>query len=457
MKKKLPPTVLIANRGEIATRIVHAAQKIGARAVVVVSAADVDSLAARIADEVVTIGGPAATDSYLIPEYVAQAALHCGADVVHPGYGFLSEQADLVRMLEDEGIAFAGPRAETMEAVGDKSSARRVAKEAGLPLAPARRVRNLHEAPALASEIGYPVLIKAVFGGGGRGIRLANSEQEVRNLVSQAATEAKAAFGNGALYLERYYSAARHVEVQIFGDGEGKAWIFGDRDCSVQRRHQKLVEECPAPGLTPEQREILHSTARSLVEHLKYRGAGTVEYLVDTESDAIIFLEVNARIQVEHPVTEEAYGIDLVAAQLRLALGIDPGLPTVEPTPSSSVIEIRVNAEDPDSGFSPKPGRVTEFRVPQGPGIRFDTHLYAGYDIPPYYDSLLGKLIVRGYNRQQAIESLLAAARNIKINGIPTTLSASEFVLSHKVFQAGGVPTTWFEKAWEEYLAGTDD
>lgn len=438
------PVVLVANRGEIAARIVAAAHRIGAEAVVAVSAADVDSLAARAADRVLVIGPASAAQSYLRPELIAQAAVMAGADVVHPGYGFLSEQPLLCELLEEEGIAFAGPRPETLRAVGDKGSARAVAIEAGVPVATGRLIDDVADVEHLGAEVGYPLLIKAIHGGGGRGIRLVTTPAELVTLAPQAAQEAHAAFGNGALYLERYYGSARHVEVQVFGDGEGGALIFGDRDCSVQRRHQKLIEECPAPDLSEARRAVLHDASRALVAALKYRGAGTVEFLVDTESDDVIFLEVNARIQVEHPVTEEAFGIDLVAAQLLLALGRPTGLPVVGPVPPAAVIELRINAEDPAADFAPNAGRLTTVAWPTGPGIRIDTQIESGFDFPPYYDSLMAKLIVRAHDRAAAVDAVLAAARATTIEPLATTLPMLERVLSHPDFVRGGVPTSWF-------------
>lgn len=447
------PVVLIANRGEIAVRIAAAARRIGASPVLAVSAADVDSTAARICDRVVVIGPAQAGSSYLKAEYIAEAAVHVRADVVHPGYGFLSEQPALTEMLEAEGIAFAGPRAETLRAVGDKSSARAVAVAAGVPVAPAVEIADPANTAHLADDIGFPALIKAVHGGGGKGIRLVHDAADLARQAPQAAAEAQGAFGNGALYMERYYGAARHVEVQVFGDGRGGAQIFGDRDCSVQRRHQKLVEECPAPGLSEQRRRVLHDASRALVEKLAYRGAGTVEFLVDTTSEDVVFLEVNARIQVEHPVTEEAFGVDLVAAQLRLALGQDPELPDVPPIPNSSVIELRINAEDPAQDFRPNPGLIQKVQWPRGPGIRVDTHVYDGYRFPPFYDSLLGKLIVRAHDRPAAIAAARAAAENTVVAGIATTLPMHSHVLSHPDFAAGGVTTSWFGPMWEQWTS----
>lgn len=444
------PVVLVANRGEIAMRIIAAARRIGASPVLAVSTADADSPAARAADRAIVIGAAPAGQSYLRPEHVAQAAVQAGASVVHPGYGFLSEQPKLCELLEEEGIAFAGPRPETLRAVGDKGSARQVAIDADVPVAAGIEIEDVDNVRHLGDEIGYPLLIKAIHGGGGRGIRLVHNGDELAELAPQAAAEAVAAFGNGALYIERYYGKARHVEVQVFGDGFGRAWIFGDRDCSVQRRHQKLIEECPAPNLSDKRRQILHDASRRLVKALNYRGAGTVEFLVDTESEDVLFLEVNARIQVEHPVTEEAFGVDLVAAQLRLALGLDPELPEVGPVPAATAIELRINAEDPNADFMPNAGVITALSWPRGPGIRIDTQIEEGYKFPAFYDSLMAKLIVRANTREAAVAAVLSAARNTHIEGLKTTLPMHEFVLTHPDFASGPVPTSWFGPVWEE-------
>ncbi|MCU1437816.1 MAG: accC 2 [Naasia sp.] len=446
------PVVFVANRGEIAVRIVEAAHRIGAEAVVGVSVADRRTLAARRADRTVVIGPSAANASYLVPELIAQAAIQSGADVVHPGYGFLSEQPRLCELLEEEGIAFAGPRPETLRAIGDKSSARAVAVRAGVPVARAESLPDAADAQDVirrGRSVGFPLLVKAVYGGGGRGIRLARDEDELLALVGEAEAEAQAAFGNGALYAERFYGAARHVEVQVFGDGKGGVQVFGDRDCSVQRRHQKLIEECPAPAIDEGRRRLLHDSSRALVRELGYRGAGTVEFLIDTRSSDIVFLEMNARIQVEHPVTEEAYGVDLVAAQLLLALGRDPELPDVDPVPPAVAIEVRVNAEDPARGFLPSPGRLHLVDFPRGPGIRVDTHVESGDEIPPFYDSLMAKLIVRASDRPHAVAALRSAVQRTRVDGVSTTLPVFDAVLDHADFVAGAVTTTWFGEMWE--------
>ena len=449
-------TVLVANRGEIALRVVTACRKLGFAAVLAASEADRDSAAARAADRVVCIGPPDPARSYLRPDLLAQAALGVGADVVHPGYGFCSEKPELGELLAKEGIAFAGPRPETLRAVGDKTSARAVAVAAGVPVAPGAAVADAAEAAEAARSVGFPLLLKAVHGGGGRGIHLVGSAGDLEPRFGVAAAEARAGSGDGALYLERFYGAARHVEVQLFGDGVGGAQVLGDRDCSVQRRHQKLVEECPAPGLSRRTRAGLHDAARRIGEKLAYAGAGTVEFLVDTAAGAardggpapFVFLEVNGRIQVEHPVTEEAYGIDLVAAQLRLAAGLPAGLPDVPPVPVGHVLECRITAEDPHRGFRPSPGRIARARFPAGPGVRVDTHVHDGHVFPPYYDSLLAKLVVRAHDRPAAIGAMRAALDDVVVEGVATSADVHRAVLDHADFRAGGVTTGWLAAVW---------
>lgn len=445
-------TVLIANRGEIAVRVVQACRRLGYRSVVAVSEADRDSLAARLADRAVCIGPAEPARSYLRPELLAQAAVSVGANVVHPGYGFCSEKPELGELLAQEGIAFAGPRPEMLRAVGDKSTARHEAIAAGVPVSPAADVDDVASAVQAATEIGYPVLLKAVHGGGGRGIHLVTEEGDLERLFDQAAAEARAGFGDAALYVEKFYGQARHVEVQIFGDGEGGVLIVGDRDCSVQRRHQKVIEEAPAPHLSEATRTLLHDSAARLGTHLRYTGAGTVEFLVDTESEAdpatVVFLEVNGRIQVEHPVTEELFGVDLVAAQLLLAAGQPTRLPESLDRPSGHVIECRLTAEDPYADFRPSPGRITRADFPHGPGIRIDTHIFEDYLFPPYYDSLMAKIIVRAHDRTAAVESMRAAIEGTVIEGANTTADVHRFVLDHPAFRKGGVTTEWLDEVW---------
>ncbi|MFD4637112.1 acetyl/propionyl/methylcrotonyl-CoA carboxylase subunit alpha [Lentzea sp. NPDC058436] len=438
--------VLIGNRGEIAVRVVAACRRLGFEAVLAASEADGDSLAARLADLTLVIGPAEPALSYLRPELLVQAAVHAGADVLHPGYGFCSEKAELGEMLEEAGIAFAGPRPGTLRAVGDKATARAVAVEAGVPVAPGAEVKDLSDAVEAAAAIGYPVLLKAVHGGGGRGIHLVEREEDLPASLEQAAAEARAGFGDDALYVEKFFGAARHVEVQFFGDGEGACVVVGDRDCSVQRRHQKLIEECPAPGIADSVRKVLHDSARRLVTHLRYRGAGTAEFLVD--GDEVVFLEVNARIQVEHPVTEEAFGVDLVAAQLRQAAGLPHGLPALPAVPPAHVIECRITAEDPHDDFRPSPGRVTRADWPRGPGVRVDTHVFDGYVFPPYYDSLLAKIVVRAHNRDTAVDAMLAALGTTRVEGVSTAVPVHRAVLAHPDFRRGGVTTEWLPTAW---------
>jgi acetyl-CoA carboxylase biotin carboxylase subunit len=438
--------LLVANRGEIACRVMRTARDLGYTTVAVFSDADRQALHVRMADEAVYIGGSEAKDSYLNIAAILQAAHQSGADAVHPGYGVLSEQPALCELLEEEGIAWVGPRPETLRAVGDKGSARQVAIDAGVPVGAGVEIDDPTNVVALGEQIGYPLLIKAIHGGGGRGIRLVTNPEELVELAPQAAAEAVAAFGNGALYLERYYGRARHVEVQVFGDGEGNAWIFGDRDCSVQRRHQKLIEECPAPGLSEKRRQLLHDSSRALVTVLRYRGAGTVEFLVDTESEDVIFLEVNARIQVEHPVTEEAFGVDLVAAQLLLALGRDPQLPDVGPVPPAAVIEMRINAEDPNADFQPNSGDITRLVWPQGPGIRIDTFVEDGATVPPFYDSMIAKLIVTAPTREAALNRAARALDEFVIEGIPTTIPLLREIVDEPTFRAGRYTTTYIDE-----------
>ncbi|MBX6389525.1 MAG: ATP-grasp domain-containing protein [Frankia sp.] len=453
--------VLVANRGEIAVRVVTACRRLGLSPVVAVSAADRDSLAARLADRAVCLGPARAADSYLRTDLLVQAALGVDARLLHPGYGFASERPELAAACAEHGIAFVGPRPETLRVLGDKLRARQAAAEAGLPVAPGAVVAGLSQALAAAAEIGYPVLVKAVHGGGGRGITLARDPAELARVLPVASAEAQAGFGAEALYLERWFPAARHVEVQVFGDGEGGVVVLGERDCSVQRRHQKLLEECPAPNLSAGTRALLRDGAARLASRLGYRGAGTVEFLVagdgrpDGGADEVAFLEVNARIQVEHPVTEEAYGVDLVAAQLLAALGEPTGLPAAPGEPSGHVLECRLAAEDPGAGFRPVSGRVSRVRLPRGPGLRVDTHLHDGCVVPPYYDSLLAKIIVRAHSRATAIESMRAALAATEIEGVPTTAAVHQVVLDHPDFRAGRVTTRWLESVWPP-TAGTD-
>ena len=429
--------VLIANRGEIAVRVLRTCQRLGIEAVLAVSDADADSVPARLAGQTIRIGPAAAAESYLSVDAVVAAAVAAGADAVHPGYGFLSENPRLARACEAAGIVFIGPGADVLEAAGDKLAARNHAVAAGLPVLPGGLVEDAG-AGDLAGRIGYPVLVKAAGGGGGRGLRVVGDPGELAGAVAVASAEARAAFSDPRVYLERYVSPARHVEVQLLGDGENVIHL-GDRDCSVQRRYQKLVEEAPAPLLGETLRVGMRAAAVALGLHLKYQGLGTVEFLVDTGRDAFWFLEMNARIQVEHPVTEAVTGLDLVAEQIAVAEGRGLRLSQADVCLRGHAIECRINAEDPAAGFRPSPGTVTSAVFPVGPGIRVDTHIQAGAAVPPQYDSLLAKLVASGASRAEALARLRGALARCEIGGVATTLPLHTGLAADAEFAAGGV------------------
>src|SRR6266576_3746986 len=412
--------VLVANRGEIAVRVIRALHELGVEAVAVYSTADEDALHVRLADRAVRIGPPSAAESYLrIPALVA-AAETTGCEAVHPGYGFLSENADFVRACEDNDLVFIGPPAEVMERMGDKARAKAEMREAGVPLVPGtERVAGPDDALAAAEELGFPVLLKAAAGGGGKGMRVVTESGVLRDAYDRASAEAQAAFGDGSLYVEKVITPARHVEIQVLCDHHGHVLTCGERECSVQRRHQKLIEESPSPALDEERREAMEAAAERACRHLGYRNAGTFEFLVAPDG-SFAFIELNARLQVEHPVTELVTSMDLVRAQIRVAAGI-----ALEHGGRASrgghAIELRINAEDPRHDFRPSPGRLTRFRPPLGPGVRVDTFVEEGATISPYYDSLIAKVIVRDNNRHLAIERALRALRELEIEGVPTT------------------------------------
>jgi len=439
--------VLIANRGEIAARIARTCGRLGIETVLATSEADRDSLPARLVTRAVCIGPGQAAASYLKPEVLVQAALGTGCDAVHPGYGFLSERAAFARLCEQHGLIFIGPTPAQLEATGDKLRAREQAEAAGVPVTPGGAVASRAGAHALARRIGLPILIKAVGGGGGRGMRLVERWEDLDAALELAAAEAGAAFSDSRVYLERFIARARHVEVQILGDGKGKAAHLGERDCSVQRRYQKLIEETPAPGLPDGLRARIHEAALRLATRLEYRGAGTVEFLVDAEAGGeFYFLEVNARIQVEHPVTEQVTGVDIVAAQLEIASG--DGL-AAYPAPAGCAIECRVNAEDPLRDFAPSPGVVREAAWPGGDGIRVDTHIQGGAQVPPFYDSLLGKIVAQGTDRGEALVRLRNALRATRISGVETNLELHHALLSDPEFCCGGVDTGYLARFLE--------
>ena len=442
--------VLIANRGEIALRVLRACRELGIPAVVAYSEADRESLPVRLADEAICIGPAPAERSYNHIPAIISAAVVTGCDALHPGYGFLAENALLAEICEECGITFIGPRPQTLRALGDKAEARRLMQRAGLPIVPGSEtpVRDASEARRIARKLGYPVLVKAAAGGGGRGMRIVREERELATALQVAQQEAQAAFGDPSVYLERYLERPRHVEVQILADQHGNIVAVGERDCSIQRRYQKLIEEAPAPDLSARVRDALHEAAVRGARAVGYVGAGTFEFLVDREGH-FYFTEANARLQVEHPVTEAVTGLDLVQWQLAIAAGERLALRERDLAPRGYAIEVRVTAEDPDRDFAPRPGRIEQLVWPGGPGIRVDSHAYAGYVVPPHYDSLLGKVIAWGLDRAQAIERLDRALRETIIDGVPTPIPLLRRILQHPDFRASRHTTTFLA----EYLA----
>jgi acetyl-CoA carboxylase biotin carboxylase subunit len=437
--------VLIANRGEGAVRIVRACRELGVESVAVYSTADRDSLHVSLADQAVQIGPPPAPLSYLnIPSLVA-AATTTGCEAVHPGWGFLAENAEFARSCEDNELVFVGPRPETIETMGDKVQAKEAMRAAGLPLVPGSDGEaTLTEAKALAGDIGFPLLLKASAGGGGKGMRLVASAENLESAFRTASAEAETNFGEGGLYVERALVDARHVEIQVLGDGEGAVLTLGERDCSIQRRHQKLVEEAPSPAVSPDVREAMEGAARRACETLRYRGAGTIEFLL-TES-GFFFIEMNTRLQVEHPVTEVLTGVDLAREQLRISAG--EGLrATGRAKLRGHALEFRINAEDPARDFMPSPGRVTRFRPPLGPGVRVDTHVVEGYTIPPFYDSLVAKIIVWAEDRQAALGRARRALSEFELEGVATTRDLALDIVQNDDFVSGDYTTAFIQQA----------
>ena len=432
--------LFIANRGEIALRVIRTAQRMGIETVLGASQADAASLPAQLADHVAIVGPAPSSQSYLAIDRVVAAAVASGCDAVHPGYGFLSENADFARAVTEAGMRFVGPDIATLEGMGDKLAARALALEAGLPVLPGGEAQTREAVHARAAQTGYPLLLKAVAGGGGKGMRRVDAQSELDAALDMAQAEAQAAFGNPAVYVERFVARGRHVEVQLLGDGTA-AIHLGTRDCSIQRRFQKLVEEAPAPAMPVEAREGIELAAVRLARHIGYRGAGTAEFLVDAEDFSFYFLELNARIQVEHPVTEAITGVDLVEQQLLVAAGKPLGLTQAMVRPHGHAIEVRINAEDPDADFRPSPGHAARAAWPAGAGIRVDTHIAAGGEVPPFYDSLMGKLIVHGADRAEAVERLAHALANLHIEGLPTTAPLHRRIAVDPRFVAGGVDT----------------
>lgn len=439
--------LLIANRGEIALRIVRAARALDIETVLAASQADGDSLAAREADRTVILGAAPARASYLDARLIVHAALAAACDAVHPGYGFLSERAEFAQLCEDNGLRFVGPTADSIRAVGDKLAARALARAAGVPMVEgSARVDDARSALGIAAGIGYPVVTKASAGGGGRGMVVARSAEELAAGFDKASHEAKEAFGDGTLYLERYVEQARHVEVQALGDGEGGVLHFGERDCSLQRRYQKMVEEAPADIVPAAVRARLQRAAIDLLGSIRYRNAATVEFLYDVQRNEFYFMEVNARIQVEHPVSEEITGRDLIRLQLLLAGGERLALAQDAIRIHGHAIEARVLAEDPWSNFKPSPGRIARWRAPQGEGIRLDTAMFEGARVPPYYDSMIAKLIVHGADRRQAVGRLRQALVDFRVEGIATNLPLLQAIAGHADFQNNHFDTRWLER-----------
>jgi acetyl-CoA carboxylase biotin carboxylase subunit len=443
--------LLIANRGEIALRIHRACHEMGIKTVAVHSTADADAMHVRLADEAICIGPPAATDSYLNIPNIISAAEISGADAIHPGYGFLSENAKFAEIVELHNLIFVGPKPEHIRVMGDKVEAKRTAGALGLPLVPGSdgAISDVAEAQALAEQIGYPVIIKAASGGGGRGMKVCQSPDQLETLMQQAGTEAKAAFGDATVYMEKYLGNPRHIEFQVFGDGNGQAIHLGERDCSLQRRHQKVLEEAPSPVITAGERERMGGIVARAMADMGYRGAGTIEFL--WENGEFYFIEMNTRLQVEHPVTEAITGLDLVREQIRVAEGHPLTLRQEDVVFRGHAIECRINAEDPRT-FAPSPGRVTQYHAPGGMHVRVDSGLYAGYTVPPYYDSMIAKLIVYGTTRQGALRRLRRALEEFVIEGMKTTIPLHQALLDDPEFQQGSYTIKWLE----EWLARQD-
>ncbi|MBM5800087.1 MAG: acetyl-CoA carboxylase biotin carboxylase subunit [Cyanobacteria bacterium K_DeepCast_35m_m2_023] len=439
--------LLIANRGEIALRILRSCRELGIATVAIYSTVDRNALHVQLADEAVCVGEAPSNKSYLnIPNIIA-AAISRGADAIHPGYGFLAENDRFAEICQDHGLTFVGPSPESIRSMGDKSTAKATMQKVGVPTIPGSEglLEDRLQAAALAERMGYPVMIKATAGGGGRGMRLVQTADQLESLFKAAQGEAEAAFGNPGLYMEKFVDRPRHVEVQVLADRHGNVVHLGERDCSIQRRHQKLLEEAPSTAVTPELRRQMGDAAVAAARSIGYEGAGTVEFLVD-RSGAFYFMEMNTRIQVEHPVTEVVTGVDLIAEQLRIAGGEPISVKQSDISLTGHAIEVRINAEDPRQNFRPAPGKITGWLPPGGPGVRVDSHVYTGYEIPPFYDSLIGKLIVWGIDRDHALKRLRRALSECAITGIPTTIDFHLSLLDRPEFQRGDVHTKFVEQ-----------
>ncbi|MDH4460103.1 MAG: acetyl-CoA carboxylase biotin carboxylase subunit [Flectobacillus sp.] len=436
--------ILIANRGEIALRIIRTCKEMGIKTVAVYSTADRESLHVKFADEAVCIGPPPSRQSYLHIPAIISAAEVTGADAIHPGYGFLSENAEFSRICAEYGIKFIGATADQINSMGDKATAKETMKNSGVPVIPGSigLIDTVEEAKVLAKEIKYPVIIKATAGGGGRGMRIIRKEEEFEKLWDDAKTESAAAFGNDGLYMEKYVEDPRHIEIQVIGDSYGTVCHLSERDCSIQRRHQKLCEETPSPALTPELREKMGDAAVKGAAAIRYEGAGTIEFLVDKHGD-FYFMEMNTRIQVEHPITEEVTDFDLIKEQIKVAAGIPISGQNYYPKLYS--LECRINAEDPANGFRPSPGKITNLHLPGGHGVRIDSHVYAGYTIPPNYDSMIAKVIVSGQSREEVLLRMKRALQEFVIDGIKTTIPFHIKLMDDEIFKSGQFTTAFME------------
>ena len=447
--------VLVANRGEIALRVVRACRELGVESIAVYSEADVDSMHVQLADEAVCIGPGPSKQSYLKADRIIAAAEITGAEAIHPGYGFLSENARFAQICAASGFTFIGPSAEIISMMGDKATARATAVANGVPVTPGSGiVKDPDEALEAARKIGFPVMIKATAGGGGRGMRPCFHEKEFINLFYAASNEALVAFGNGECYLEKLVLNPHHIEFQVFGDAHGNFVHLWERDCSMQRRNQKIIEECPSPLLTPALRERMGEASVNLIRSINYQNAGTIEYLVDEKGEDFYFMEMNTRIQVEHPITEEVMGCELIKEQIRVAAGEELSHHVYKSTPRGHAIECRINAEDPYNGFSPSPGTINLWYAPGGKGVRVDTHVYSGYTVPPHYDSMIAKLIVTGSTREIAIARMRRALGEFMVGGIKTTIPFQQEIINHPDFIEGKYDIGWVSRYLEEKAAG---
>ncbi|MCT4611380.1 MAG: acetyl-CoA carboxylase biotin carboxylase subunit [Pelagimonas sp.] len=439
--------ILIANRGEIALRVIRACREMGIQSVAVHSTADADAMHVRMADESICIGPAPSADSYLSLPAIISACEVTGAEAIHPGYGFLSENAQFVQIVEDHDLAFIGPTAEHIRQMGDKITAKDTAKELGIPVVPGSDggVATVEEAKKIGRDFGYPVIVKATAGGGGRGMKVAATEDDMESAYHTARAEAKAAFGNDEVYIEKYLQRPRHIEIQVFGDGQGNGVHLGERDCSLQRRHQKVFEEAPGPSITPQERKYIGDICANAIAKMGYRGAGTVEFLY--EDGEFYFIEMNTRLQVEHPVTEAIFGVDLVREQIRVAEGMPLSFTQDDLEINGAAIEVRINAERLPN-FAPCPGEITQYHAPGGLGVRMDSALYSGYKVPPYYDSLIGKLIVHGRDRTEALARLQRALGELIIDGkgVETTVPLFHALLQEKDIHTGDYNIHWLEK-----------